>query len=387
VSKTRFSVLMAIVLTLASIAASPAAKAQDPPSLTLNASDTEVRYGDTVKLTGKLDPAAGGEPVEITDEAGNIVASSVTDGDGRYSESLKLSRTLTLTARTVSAMSEPLKVRVSAIVTAHLSRVLPFGYAVARGSVVPGHDGDRVVVKLVSSGKPVKVRKVRLNGTHFKTRFYVPRPGTFAVRASFADEHHSFGSDTSASRATSTPSLSIGDDGLYVRLLEQRLADLNYHIAGIGGSFDYRTSDALRAFNKVQGRARLGTADSSTWNALGSPIVPKPRATKPAVHWEVDQTRQVALYVKDGKVVRIIHVSTGAGGATHDGVYAVHRKLAGYSGNRLYYPSYFDGLRAFHGWPEVPTYAASHGCVRLPMWIATWVYDRAPIGIEVRVYH
>jgi lipoprotein-anchoring transpeptidase ErfK/SrfK len=80
-------------------------------------------------------------------------------------------------------------------------------------------------------------------------------------------------------------------------------------------------------------------------------------------------------------------VSTGAGGATRDGSFRVHRKLAGFSANHLYYPSYFDGLRAMHGWTEVPTYAASHGCVRIPYWNAVWVYERAAYGTRVVVYH
>jgi lipoprotein-anchoring transpeptidase ErfK/SrfK len=65
----------------------------------------------------------------------------------------------------------------------------------------------------------------------------------------------------------------------------------------------------------------------------------------------------------------------------------VFRKIAGYSGHRLYYPSYFDGLRALHGWPEVPTYAASHGCVRIPYWNAIWVHGLADYGTRVVIYH
>ena len=36
---------------------------------------------------------------------------------------------------------------------------------------------------------------------------------------------------------------------------------------------------------------------------------------------------------------------------------------------------------------EVPTYNASHGCARVPMWSATWVYSKADIGTTVHVYH
>ncbi|HEX9123799.1 MAG TPA: L,D-transpeptidase, partial [Actinomycetota bacterium] len=80
-------------------------------------------------------------------------------------------------------------------------------------------------------------------------------------------------------------------------------------------------------------------------------------------------------------------VSTGANGATHDGAFRVYRKLAGFSPNRLYYPSYFDGLRAVHGWTEVPAYPASHGCVRVPYWNAQWIFGLATLGTPVIVYH
>jgi lipoprotein-anchoring transpeptidase ErfK/SrfK len=85
--------------------------------------------------------------------------------------------------------------------------------------------------------------------------------------------------------------------------------------------------------------------------------------------------------------VEIVHVSTGAGGATRDGVFNVHRKIAGYSPGRLYYPSYFDGNRAVHGWPEVPPTPASHGCVRVPYWVAKWIHGIMHYGMQVRVYH
>ena len=62
-------------------------------------------------------------------------------------------------------------------------------------------------------------------------------------------------------------------------------------------------------------------------------------------------------------------------------------KLKAVLGVKLRYPSYRDGLRALHGWTDVPTYAASHGCVRIPYWNAIWVYGLADIGTRVAVYH
>lgn len=50
--------------------------------------------------------------------------------------------------------------------------------------------------------------------------------------------------------------------------------------------------------------------------------------------------------------------------------------------------SFFDGGIALHGayWRSTFGYAASHGCVNLPVPVAKWVYDFAPIGTPVAVH-
>ena len=113
-----------------------------------------------------------------------------------------------------------------------------------------------------------------------------------------------------------------------------------------------------------------------------------PRDRSDGFHIEVDQTRQVLVTVRDGQAENIIHVSTGKPSTpTRDGSFHVYSKLAGFSPKQLYYPSFFDGERAIHGWTDVPTYAASHGCVRIPYWVTLWMFDQDPIGTPVLIYH
>jgi len=170
--------------------------------------------------------------------------------------------------------------------------------------------------------------------------------------------------------------------------LEQRLVDLHYRLVGVNRRYDFRTADAIMAFHKVQRMARTTTVDTGTWRALADPLVPKPHNTAHGFHVEVDQTRQVLYTVEDGEITNILHISTGKPSTpTPDGTYHVFRKLAGYSGGGLYYPSYFNGGRAIHGWPDVPNYAASHGCVRVPFWNAQWIFGLDPIGTLVLLYH
>ena len=67
------------------------------------------------------------------------------------------------------------------------------------------------------------------------------------------------------------------------------------------------------------------------------------------------------------------------------GVWHVYRKVGGFDWV-LYYPSYFLRGFAVHGYPDVPPYPASHGCVRIPMWIATTIYAQIAYGSAVYVY-
>ena len=52
----------------------------------------------------------------------------------------------------------------------------------------------------------------------------------------------------------------------------------------------------------------------------------------------------------------------------------------------LWDPMYFTGGYAVHGNPSVPPYPASHGCVRVPMWIASLLYETNDYGETVYVY-
>ena len=100
---------------------------------------------------------------------------------------------------------------------------------------------------------------------------------------------------------------------------------------------------------------------------------------------------QVALLVEGSRVTRVIKVSTGAPGyATPTGRYAIYRKNPrdwSYPYKVwLPYASYFNGGIAFHESPDVPAYAASHGCVRVPRDDAQLVYSFATLSTPVQVF-
>jgi len=180
------------------------------------------------------------------------------------------------------------------------------------------------------------------------------------------------------------PHLAYGSRGPSVRALEQRLWDLHYALLRVDASYGADTRDAVVAFQKVTGIPRTGKVDARMWSTLARASVPLARF-QTGSHVEVDKTRQVLFEVRDGKVVLVVPVSTGATGNTPLGTWHVYSRVAGWSWV-LWYPTYFLRGFAIHGYPEVPTYPASHGCVRVPMWVATRLYSMHPYGYTVRIY-
>jgi N-acetylmuramoyl-L-alanine amidase len=380
---------LVLIALLFGILAPATASAQTGPTLTLTASDGSVRFGERVVLTGSLSPATGGETIEIVDGTSAIVTTAVAAPDGSFEVTIEPEGTDEYVAAFEGVQSAPVTVRVRAVLSVRMANVRLFDRVKVRGDVEPARPGQRVEVELVLGDRVVGTKHAQMGSSGgFLATFEISKPGRYRARASFRTDDLRRGSDTSRSDVTPLPSLDSGDGGTFVRLLEARLVELDYRLADArDGRFDFRTADAVVAFHKVQGMARSFAVSSTTWRRLAEPRRPQPKQTWRGFHVEVDQTRQVLYMVRDGEITDVLHVSTGAGGATRDGTFRVHRKLAGFSPNRLYYPSYFDGLRALHGWTEVPTYPASHGCVRIPYWNAKWVYARVDYGDRVVVYH
>jgi peptidoglycan hydrolase-like protein with peptidoglycan-binding domain len=181
--------------------------------------------------------------------------------------------------------------------------------------------------------------------------------------------------------------LRLGSRGPDVVRLQRALVRLRYLPPGsVTGSFDERTWHAVVAFEGWQRLGRDGVADRRVWTGLARAGVPRP--------WgglvrgvEIDRARQVLLLVEGGRVVRAVHVSTGAYGRTPAGRFAVrHKERLSWSvpfRAWMPYANYFYGGYAVHGFASVPAYPASHGCVRVPMSEAPAVYAFATVGTPV----
>jgi peptidoglycan hydrolase-like protein with peptidoglycan-binding domain len=154
--------------------------------------------------------------------------------------------------------------------------------------------------------------------------------------------------------------------------------------------FDYRTSQAVMAFQGWLGRPRTGYATDWLQGRIRYSATPKPwTGSRHFRHVEVHKGRQVLLVIgAEGRVQRAIHVSTAAPGhVTPTGHWHVYSKSPMSWSNLFHvwlpWASYVVGGVAMHSFSSVPGYPASHGCIRVPAPEAVWLYQVTPLGTPV----
>lgn len=189
-------------------------------------------------------------------------------------------------------------------------------------------------------------------------------------------------------RVVTTPVATDAPTG--VREAQRLLVDLGFLApSGVTGSVDDETSVAVLAFEKWSGLPRDGVLDDRVRATLQRSTRPQPLLRRPGKRVEVDLGRQVALLIVDDRVERVFHISSGAGGRTPSGSFRVYRKeRMSWSipfSTWMPWASYFVGGIAFHAYPSVPAYAASHGCIRMMARDAPVMYAFATYGTPVDV--
>ncbi|MFZ4717890.1 MAG: L,D-transpeptidase family protein [Ilumatobacteraceae bacterium] len=217
-------------------------------------------------------------------------------------------------------------------------------------------------------------------------------------------------SDPATPKTQLSQDLRKGSFGAEVKSMQQRLKDFGFDPGPIDGQFGTGTEQALWAFEGLVLQRRYdqqtGVLDNSTWQLMQDPIQFKPRRPQPAgaTHMEIYLDLQAAIVFTDAKPTLITHISSGTGetwceiitqdtdelgqplpepvkkdvcgvSKTPGGVFQFYRRV---EGNRqgplggMYNPVYFNYGIAVHGARNVPSEPASHGCIRLPMFIAEY---------------
>jgi hypothetical protein len=218
-----------------------------------------------------------------------------------------------------------------------------------------------------------------------------------------------------------------GDD---VRRLQERLAELGFDPGPADGVYGGVTIQSVWAFEKLvmetPRNEATGRVSPEMWDLMQDPIQVQPRRPSfgGATHVEVYLPEQVLAVFADNLPVLVAHISSGeldaagnpapycdkavwdtdafgnrypeprtgeacATAKTPGGVFAIHRMELGNHRSALggmTNPVYFNYGIAIHGADNVPREPASHGCVRINQYLATYFQELVAKGDKVLVW-
>jgi len=266
---------------------------------------------------------------------------------------------------------------------------------VVRGIVTPYVAGQTVKVSFYREGRKVDVKRVSVlavgNGAgQFHINFTSADAGLLQARAAHyaTPEQVAFSARSQGVRFVNT-NLGPGASGQSVRLLQSELNALHYAVP-LTGVLDEGTGRALIAYRKVTGLERSTYTGRRVFQLLergaGAFHVRYPHDGR---HVEGDLTRQVLVEIEPGGRVRSIYTMSSGKPSTPTviGRFQVYSKEPGTNSHGMVDSSYFIRGYAIHGYAEVPTYAASHGCLRVPIPDAAAIYGWVGTGMPVDVYN
>jgi hypothetical protein len=266
---------------------------------------------------------------------------------------------------------------------------------VVRGIVTPYVGGQTVKVSFYRDGRKVQVRTTAVaaigNGAgQFHIDYTSSLPGLVQARAAhYATAQQAAFGGRSPGVQYVTPNIGPGGSGPSVRLLQSELNVLHYAVP-LTGTFDEGTGRALIAFRKVTGLARIPAVGSQVWSRLqhGAGVF-HVRYASDGRHVEGDLTKQVLAEIEPGGRVRTIYTMSSGKPSTPTviGRFRVYSKTPGTNSEGMVDSNYFIRGYAIHGYAEVPTYAASHGCLRVPIPDAPAIYGWVQMGTPVDVYN
>ena len=199
--------------------------------------------------------------------------------------------------------------------------------------------------------------------------------------------------------------LERGDTGDDVAHLQEALATAGFYHSAVDGMYGATTASAVVAFHKYIGLERTDTFNALDWIRLARLPDPEiPDRWNESDYLEVDLTRQLLFLVVDGEVAQIIPVSTGGGyqyvsphtgrsslANTPQGDFRLKWHQLGWecddvTGWCVYKYWAFTDYYGIHGYHQVPTYPASHGCIRVETWDADWLEPHLAVGMALHVW-
>jgi lipoprotein-anchoring transpeptidase ErfK/SrfK len=251
------------------------------------------------------------------------------------------------------------------------------------GTLANPGPGKTVTLRVRNEGHPLFTKKVHPNNVtgNFRMPLTVTRCCRYVVVAQQGD----FSSRPARFRVK-VPN-GVGR-GAQAKLFNKLLKKEGFHEQGTPKKKNWATDLAILAFRKTNKMSRNTKFSKKIFKMLlqGRGAF-KPKHEK-GRHVEVDISRQVMALIAGGKAVHVFHVSTGAPGTpTVRGKFHFYLRQPGYNSHAMYYSVYFYGGYATHGYDPVPTYNASHGCVRNPIPYSVFIYNWVQLGMPIYVYN
>lgn len=290
-------------------------------------------------------------------------------------------------------------VRLSVQHTPNLGLTCVVGVTVSTAAGQAG--GVNVVVERLVKGtwtkfttvtsRETRVVKVRQTNSIAATKFRAFTTGNAAVAA-----------DRSNTVTCRPKALAYGSKSSTVTKVQKKLRALRLRPASTSRAFDANTLQSVYAFQKAKGLPRTGTVDARTYQRLmATKKMGRPSWCDADTTMCVDLSKQVGYLLVNGKRY-VIPVSSGGNynffnpqtkvselARTPRGRYQVYFKKPGTTNGPLgtyFWMSFFTGGYGIHGSASVPSYPASHGCIRVPRVIEQWVYRQLPVGSGVHVH-
>jgi hypothetical protein len=251
------------------------------------------------------------------------------------------------------------------------------------GHVKPFVTGQRVRVRISSpKRKPTIVRTRIAKGGTFRVRFRTRRAVTYTIYA-----RHNATPQQALFAARGAVGVVSPGQRLAVALLKQGMRALGYP-AGNGPAVTSKLGRAVLAFRKTNDLARVTTVDRHIYAMVfAGRGAFKLRFQTAGKHVEADLSRQVVVLADKSGPVATYATSSGAPGTpTILGHYHFYLKAPGTNAKGMFMSNYFIRGYAIHGYPSVPTYNASHGCLRVSNADAVAIFNWIEVGDDIWVY-
>ena len=277
-----------------------------------------------------------------------------------------------------------------AFLVSHKLVTVPGRTVHVHGAVQPYVPGQWVLVTASVDGKQFKTDHLRIKPApggrtgEFTASLSSPRAGQVTVQVG----HTRNAAFARRSFDALDENASFGSSGLFVQLIQQRLAALHFYIPQTG-VYDSGTGWALDAYHRLLHRGTYQTLDGRTISYLLDGFGKFPvRFPQNGRHAEGNLSLQLLALADGSRVVAIYPISSGKPSTpTILGNFRVYSKVPGFLPDGMYFSNFFISGYAIHGYNPAPDYPASHGCMRVPIQDAISIYNWLATGNWVDTYY